>query len=367
MGRPPRDLAPGSTAAASSPVTRLAGADGISRVMASLVAAMSPRKLGFFLASSAIFLPFYILLSIAATYVFWALPYSIGPLLCMLIMAIYYGLFNVQVGGIAYLAHTEALGRQAGIGGTIVFCCRKFLPLFCSAGILALVLVVVAGVLNWLIMLLNGNQGVGSFVAALLFLPQMAINLGVALTLWVAVVAPCTVVVEGAGALQAVLRLVHCVRRQGSQLIVHAAVTTLFLVLVFTVLAWLAAAGMVPTMLTNSPGGSVAGMLLGGDNPFAEPAPSPAAGLGMFNLEGQADQAGPSKLGLGGKANNPFAHDAGTPSGDWLRWFGIVLVLAVLLAYPTVFWIVSFTRYCESLPPQAPAARPPAAHAGAVR
>ena len=226
---------------------------------------------------------------------------SISSLIIIPIIAI--GLSGVLTGGLAYLTHMESKGTPVGIGGAFRFCGRRFLSLFGGTLMLLLLLLFIPAMLNGFIFLLNSNRTVGSLIAALLFLPQVIVNLALVVASFTAVLFHCSIVVEDIGAFTALGRFFHCIRRQTVQLMIHLAMTIFLGLIIMWVLWLLVGAALSPTIATNFPRLTL-------------------IANSMF---------GPSQGGW----------------GDGLRYFLIAFIFLTVLIYPLVYWIVSFTNYYE--------------------
>jgi hypothetical protein len=191
-------------------------------------------------------------------------------------------------------------------------------------------------VVNGLIALINDNKPVGSFFGALLFLPQAAINLVLVIAAFVGVLVPCAIAIEDIGTFRAISRAVGCVRGQAGQLIVQFALTVLFGGVVMTVLTCLVSAAMAPTLATNGPSGAT------GLESIEDVLGGVFGSLDLDSQEWGNLGIGPSGGGLARRARSDGQ------SGDRLREFFIIIISLTVLAFPAVYWVVSFTGFYDT-------------------
>jgi hypothetical protein len=303
-------------------------------VMEGLAQAMSWRKLGFFMLGQ-------LIIQIITLLVLLFAKASIETFLVMVpvVIVLVIGLSGVLAGGVSYMTHARGQGRAESIRETFRFLTQRFLSLFGGTLLLAFLLILLLGLINGLVAFLNKNPTIGSFLGALLFIPQAIANLAVVLTFLVGVLVPCAVAVENIGAGQALTRLVTCVRRYSAPLMVYVGVTSLFGAIVTFLLAGLLFAALVPTLRTNGP--SINATLF---NMLEEsfPAPSPSA-------------SSPFATGPGSRSFLTERSETGRrlqqPVGDWIRELSLGILYIAVLAYPMVFWICTFTRYYEFVLP----------------
>jgi hypothetical protein len=151
----------------------------------------------------------------------------------------------------------------------------------------------------------------------------------------------CAIAVENVGALNAISRLVACIRRDTNQLTIHFMMTVLFSILVMLVLGTLLLCAMLPTCITNGP-------------------PPLRSNLFSSLVKAEGDQSHDAILAMSSSPWDELERelskmgglDRPVPSksswGERLRWFFSGLVLDLLLIYFWVYWVTSFTTYYES-------------------
>jgi hypothetical protein len=277
--------------------------DSLTFVMSALVRALSVQKIGYSILGGIVFtilfcVPAGILLFLAAKSESLTVVRMVVPIVAVL----YTGLIGVLAGGMAHLADADARDRRGSLGSAFGFCARRFVPLFAGTVLFGVVLLVVLFVVNRPIMYLDRSGGAGAVFASLLLLPQFAINMGMAIAYSVVVLVPIAIAAdENVGASQAVSRLLQCVRRDTSRLLVHLVTSVLMGVVIVVALGGLVVACLVATLWAN-----------GGD---------PA--LPMFLVLTLLESDTPTRL----------------------RAIGIVLILLILLGYLLAYWAGSFTGY----------------------
>jgi hypothetical protein len=314
-----RPLPPAPPTLVPPPPAPPAGAgNSINLVVNGLVRALSASKIGYFILGEIVL---YVVMAVAIVLLVSVVRVTKNGGVLFLGLAaagvLYVGLIGVLAGGMAHLADMDERGRKAGIGSAFGFCARKFVSLFMGAVSFAVMIGVVLAVVNGLAVLLNVAGDAGSFLAALLFLPQFAIDLilGVALAVWVVV--PVAIAAENLTALQAIGRLGTCLCRDAKRLFVHFAISAAIgvaVVSILIVLFWLPVAMM---FATNSP---VPSMLKDG-----------------------IESAMRSAFGSSGMESGPVLPRIGGP--DLLRTFFGALVGLAVVGYLSAYWVGSFTGY----------------------
>jgi len=300
------------------------------RATSSLRPALSAQKLGFFLAGSlSVAIIGGLLMGIASQ-----ISQGVSAAVTVIVGIATVGLlFGVLPGGVAYLTHMENQGRAAGVGAALRFCGRRFSSLFGAVMLVLLVAFVVNGLIVWM----NSNDSVGSFIGALLFLPQFVVNLCLVMTAILGVLIPCAVAIEGIGSFAAVSRVLNCMRHKTGQLLAHGLLTGIFSSIVTHLIWTLVLITLVPTLITNGPIGLLD---LGALTEFMS-AGSTSDFDALFASGGQTLSASKSQ------------------SGDDLRVFFVIVVVLIASAYPVVYWIVSFTKFYETVQQRASTLKPP--------
>lgn len=278
---------------------------------------LSLRKIGFFLLG--VFLT-----QLVCGFVFWMgskiQNRDARNLVTALDVVLLIGLMGVVVGGVARMARLGASLERSGwweaIRKTTAFCQRRFGALFGSAVLLVFAWLVVIGMTNGLVMMLNASSSVGRTLGGVLLLPQLVVNGALILVLLSAALVPCAVAVEEAGGVRAIRRLSASITGRSRALFVQTGLA-FFGFSVIVTLFMIVFQGSILTALTNAPG--------------------------VATLWGN----------LMSKSENPFSgmESAGEGAGDDIRIASLVLFGLVALSYPTVYWICSFTYFYESLLP----------------
>jgi hypothetical protein len=285
--------------------------NNINLVMSALVRAMSIQKVEYFILGLIVLslvggLPVLLLLALSAA----ARSYVLVGVSTLAAVVLGTGLLGVLAGGMAHLADMDERGRKAGIGSAFGFWVSRFVSLFMGAVLFAAVIVVVLVAVNGLILLLNRGGTAGSFLAALLFVPQLVLNLGMVIALLVWVLVPIAIATENIPALQAIRRLQTCLCHDAGRLFVHFAVSVVVGIVILLVLAALLGPALGVTSLTNS---SLSSML-------SDPS--------MASLMMGHGSSGGYSLGP-----------------DMLRAFFGGLVVLVIVGYLSAYWVGSFTGY----------------------
>lgn len=308
----------------------------INLVISSLVRALSTRKLVFgFLVCIFLLLfwlgPSIILIGLAEA----SGSRALSTICCILSITLYIGIVGTFSGGIAYMGHMEQQRHIVGIGKALGFCGRKFISLFFGSVLFVIVILLVSLLTNGFVVLLNRSITVGSLLAAVLFIPQFILNFALVLAFGVGVLVPCSVAVENIGALDAISRLVTCVRRDTGQLMIHFTATILFSAVVMTVICVLLFLAMTPTAVTNGPPAirSTIGVFI----PFL------GTGGGGMSTSLERFEREFSRMGSFGESR-----PTSSPWGGRSRWFFMILVLVLPCIYAGVYWILSFTAYYEA-------------------
>ena len=323
-------------------VLRASTSSSLNQVISSLARALSFKKLGFFLLAA-------ITMVILCGFFLWIGAASNSDaiaIVCFIIVGILViGAIGPLAGGVAYLTRAESQGRSVGIADAFRFCGRRFLSLIGGIVLLLLILIILPLVVNGFVALLNSNRTVGSFVGALLFLPQFLLNLMWIVAVLVGILVPCAIAVENIGAFRALSRLIACMRFNTSQLMVQIALTFFFVGVVIFVLWLLVGIAMVPTFVTNGPAfTSSIGKLdqlwesRGGGHSFGFDLGSKS----RDNLRGKQSRG--SEFGRPTKTKHR--------SGDVLRQFFMAVIFLLVIVYPVVYWIVSFTTYYMEVQPK---------------
>jgi len=296
------------------------------RALGSLHQALSLPKLAFYFVGLATLL----LVCELFLWLAGALGATVFAIALLVVMVALMGFAGVFAGGVARMAHLEAQGQNMKFGDGLQFAKRRFLSLFGAALLLAAVGGLVFVITNGLVAALNQNDTVGSFLGALLFLPQAAINLVLVLTAALWVLLPCAIAMEDTGVFRALSRVLSCIRRRTRELAGHFVATLFLLVVVSLVLTTIVGAATLPTYLINGP------TLLG---PMLDDLNS--------SLSSSLQAEFPSEfaeLGLGRSGSV-------TPAGNGIRRFFTWLIWLGLGTYPTVYWIVSFVAFYRSPQP----------------
>ena len=309
----------------------------INLVIGGLVRALSARKLVFgFLVCIFLLLfwlgPTIILIGIAES----SGSRALSTICCIISITLYIGIVGTFSGGIAYMGHMEQQRHIVGIGKALGFCSRKFISLFFGSVLFVVVILLVSLLTNGFIVFLNRSITVGSLLAAVLFVPQFILNFALVLAFGVGVLVPCAIAVENIGALDAISRLVTCVRRDTGQLMIHFTATILFSAVVMTVICILLFLAMTPTVATNGPPSirSTVGAFI------------PFSGTGDGGMSASLKRFEQEFSRMSG-----FGESRRTSSGPWggrSRWFFMILVLVLPCIYAGVYWILSFTAYYEA-------------------
>ena len=192
--RPPLPL-PGEPA----PEGQAGPAIRFDRLFQALAEAMSLRKLGFFMGGmAATWVVVLLLLWLAAASKSLAGLLVVVPLVTILALR----MSGVLAGGVAYMLRAKAEGRPESIGETCGFCGQRFLSLFGGMLLVLFALGLISVVVNGIIALLAGVQGL-SLLAAALFIPQVLFNLVLALAALTIVLVPCAIARREIGAIEA--------------------------------------------------------------------------------------------------------------------------------------------------------------------
>jgi len=311
--------------------------------------ALSLRKLTFFLFSAiAAFVAWGLIVQIG-----FAIATAVGFVMLLIANSVAVGLSGVIAGGVAYMTIEEGQGRACRLVDALTFCRRQFVALFFGTILLAVGVGLAGGMVNGLVALLNQSRTVGSFVGSVLFVPQVLVNATLVVLCLVGVIVPCAVAVERVGPVRAIQRLVTLLVRRPGGLLLQFGITLYLGVMMLFVLAVLASISLGPTLATNGPN-LTKWMPLSSSSDAAQ---EQVTGL-LASLQSLTELPGME----GGESPSLFPGFSGTkpaaPSGrwgDWLREFGIGVVLIAVLAFPVVFWIGAFARYYESMAPTLPA------------
>jgi len=156
----------------------------LSRITSSLVRALSFQKLAFFLLALALAALIVGMFAGLARLVSEVSVVAAGPILFLAVLAAI-GLGGVIEGGVAHLTNMEGEGRATGVADAFRACARRFPALFGGTLLLLLAIGVILAVVNGFVWGVNKLPGVGPIIAALLFLPQVAVNVCLGLALLV--------------------------------------------------------------------------------------------------------------------------------------------------------------------------------------
>ncbi len=222
-------------------------------VMSSLVRALSVQKIGYFILGGIAFtVLFCVPAGVLVLIAFKSDSDMVARIVGLIIAVLYTGLIGVLAGGMAHLADADIRDRRGSISSAFGFCVRRFVPLFSGTVLFGVVLLGVLFVVNRPIMFLDRSGEAGSALAALLLLPQFAINMGMAIAYTVVVLVPIAIAGENnIGASQAVRRLLHCVRRDTSRLLVHLVTSALMGIVIILALGSLVFACLLGTLWVN--------------------------------------------------------------------------------------------------------------------
>ena len=320
----------------------------LERVISSLSRALNLHMLGFYLVGAVVTIVVCALL----VWVGGQIATEAGLAMLFIAAVVSFGMsVGVLPGGVAYLTHMQERGQAGRFGDAVAFCGRRFPSLFGGAILLLVLFALVPLIVNGVIALLNSGGDVGSAAGALLTLPQVLANLILVVAAAVAVILPCAIAVEDIGAMRALSRLAACVRRHTSTLMVQLALTVFFGGVVMQILVTLTGMAVVATLSTNCP------KVLSTNELFDTSALSDL----RSGLSSEWDRylATPSSTR---RRSRPAA--SSSQSGDSLRLFFLALVALAVIAYPVVYFIVSFTAYYEAIRVRVPQTGPPAQPSG---
>lgn len=321
-------------------------------VVSALTQALDLRKLGLFLAGSLVLgICLCLVLALGAA----SKNLAVFLLLSLLALPLAIGLSGVLAGGVARLAHLDGQGQPGTIGEAIGFCRQRFLSLFGGTLLMVFVVLLASVLLNGFVALLNNSRTIGSLLGALLFVPQMLLNLVLFVAFLTIVLVPAAIAVDDVSVGPAFGRVIGCLRHHVRELTVQIGVAMFFGSIVVGLLASLLAAALLPTMSTNGP--DVAGGLMRTILPDFSGL-SRSDDSSPFNFGAMMDPPRPgatsrSRAGAipGGPNRLLEMRQSKGPWGDWLRWLWLLTVFAAWIAYPVVFWICAFTRLYGSLSP----------------
>jgi len=309
VGGPP-PLPPGATSKKhpggqrTLPGTSPGGAgNAIGLVIQGLVRALSVHKLAYFLVGVVVFGLIFAVLAAAPLWMSARSESLVIQILCLLAISVLgVGLLGVLVGGMAHLAHVDESGGRGTLVSAFGFCGRRCVSLFAGAVMFGVAVLTVLYAIHKMILMLNDNRTVGSLLASVLFLPQFLINVGLVLALIVGVLIPIIIAAEDASALQAIRRVLQCVRCDTGRLLVHLATSILIGLVISVVLGSLVGGGLVMTWVSNG-------------------ADLESTFLSMF------------------------MENSHGPWGDRLRLFCTSVVVCVVVGYLLAYWVGSFTGY----------------------
>jgi len=341
-------ISPPPQAKISAGLTAMDGSSALNHVIASLGRALSLRKLAFFLLGAIVTLVIFSVLIMLAAQIDDS---NTSVFVAFIAFFVAIGLYGVIAGGVVHMAHQEIQGQTIGIMQTVGYCLGRFISFFFGALLMFFLILLIPALFNGLIYWIRDSGDAGSFITALLFLPQLLINLCLVVAMLVTVIVFCAMVIESFGPFRALGRLIHCIRRQTGPLMVQLIMTFFFGGVVFWSLMGLVSAAALPTWYSNGPASPLDSLLeeiIGLDelSLFDE---SSSDINDAFNLNMQKYGSG-SSYGFGSVDDDDDASSrkrGPSDSGDSLRKFAMGLVILLVFAYPFVFLIVSFTGYYE--------------------
>jgi hypothetical protein len=290
----------------------LPGGDGnsMSFVLSSIVRAFSVHKIGFYMLAAIISLILWGIPTLFLEVVAARVRSDVLLAICRFLSSILgIGLAGVLAGGMARLTDADGRGGRAGISDAFGFCASRFVPLFVGSALFAIVIVVANVVTNGFVFLLNRGGTAGSFLAAFLFLPQFALNVGLAIAYAVSVLIPAAIAVEDTTALGAIGRLQSCLCRDTSRLFVFFSCSVVGGLAIALVLVALLGPALLITLSTNSSFSS------------------------MFSISALESQM---------ESGRGLSH---SPWPDRLRLFFGALAVLALMGYLAAYWVGSFTGY----------------------
>lgn len=254
------------------------------------------------------------------------------------------GLLGVIAGGIAYLAHAGSVRQPESLRAAWAFCGRRFLSLFASLLIVLLGTAFALLVLNLPVAILNRGGSVGTFLAALLFLPQVLGNVVLVLASFTAVLVPCVLAVdENTGFVEAIKTMVHYLRHNTRNLLVQTWGSMLCTGQAIAALAFFALLALAPAWSTNGP--DVTGGIVRSFSSMMEQAANE-----MHDSSGPSGQFNWGSLEKGQKPKP--AADKG-PAGDSLRYLSVAIMIASVLGAVLTYWVcasLDSTRRCSRWP-----------------
>jgi len=346
----------------------------VDHLIDALASALRLRKLGVALVGGLLTLAFVYVLALMGPQMEKAAGVVGVVSLMVMMVVVVFGALGILAGIVARMAHQESQGRTGGLGEALVFCARRSLDLASGMVIVALAIGMASVAVNLGIGQLRRAGEVGDLFAAMLFLPQLLFNVLAVFVLLVGVLVPCAIAVEDIGMLRAFLRLVGTFRRRTATLVVQVGVTYLFGSMLTAVLALLLMVGLLPTLAGNAPGhvpeflGDISEAYFG--SVFrSQPLAAQAVGF-RPGRRGDADvleefsrefRPRPRRSYSSSYPYRPRPVTRRPPTRVW-EWFRLLPVgfcYAMLVVYPLVFWVCSFTRFHESvLPAVSPPSRP---------
>ncbi len=296
--------------------------------------ALSARKLVFFIVASIIWA---IVTGVMMTLAFELTKRSDNArsIVSLLVLALAAALMGVVAGGVVHLVHAQREGRPAGIGSAFLHCIRRFVPLFLGMLALFAAIVAVFGLVSWVVFTLDESSGIGALLMALLYLPQWALNLTLLMGILVSVLMPCIVVVDQSGPLKALARMAQLLRTRLVDVIIHFAITLVLAWLVIGLLGLLVASVTFVTSFSNG-GGTLREM------------------IEQLQLGSQQADSFEAFLAAAEKQKSDSARNAAVG----LRAFFVLLLLLIVLAYPAVYGIASFTDFYRAIRGTIPRAGP---------
>jgi DNA-directed RNA polymerase subunit RPC12/RpoP len=289
------------------PAIREGMTNSVGFAMSGLVHALSARKIGYFILGTIVFTLLWIIPSGLLMVLASVTKSDTMMRICLsLTVVLYVGLLGVVAGGMAYLTDRDVQGRGATISSAFGFCARRSTSLFVGTVLLVVVIVVVGGVVNGTILRLNLKDGTaGPFLTAVLFLPQLLVDLGLTIALVVWVLIPIAIASENIPALQAIGRVQTCLCRDTGRFFAHCAVTMVIGVTVLGVLVLLSYPALLMVFLTNEPISST------------------------------------GKLAFG----QLISKGRDISGADILRALSVGLALLAVIGYFVAYWVGSFTGY----------------------
>jgi len=328
------------------------GADAaLNHALVALGKSFSLRKLGFFLIGGTIIAVVVLLMVLISARLMTrakeASDVSAAVAWLLLTGVVVVGLLGVVAGGVAHLTTRESQGAGVRLADAFRFCRRRFLSLFVSLLLLVLALVLAVVIANGAIWLVYKVPTVGKPLAALLFLPQVAVNLVLIIAALSCVLLPCIIAVDDAGLLSALARLGEQFRLRLGALMGQLGLSIAFVLFTAVVTALLATGALGITHSTNSLSSGLGlerlGLLPGVENWEAEL--DKAFRPRMEEPRSRSFQPPPKVTVAPATPKTSGQAESEGLTGDSLRLLCMLFVYVCALAIPAVYWVVSFTEF----------------------